>query len=352
MNIIVAIDIKNGIGKNGKIPWNYPSDLQHFRKLTLKNTVLMGRKTWDSLPITVKPLPLRLNIVLTRDKEYKFPQNVIVIHDFDSIPWDKIQGKLFVIGGQDIYKYALKKCNRIYCTKIYNDYNCDRFFPEFLDEFELEKTIDSSIDLDFFIYKRKRYSFQEYKYLDLVNRIFRTGKVKSDRTNTGTLSIFGEKLEFSLENNTIPLLTTKRVFWRGIVEELLWFISGNTNSNTLREKKIHIWDANGSTEFLKKRGLNYSQGDLGPVYGFQWRHFGANYKSCTDNYNNKGIDQLENVIETIKTNPNSRRIILSAWNPIDLDKMALPPCHILVQFNVVGEKLNCQMYQRSADVGL
>lgn len=352
MNIIVAIDIKNGIGKNGKIPWNYPLDLQHFRKLTLHNTVLMGRKTWDSLPLTVKPLPWRLNIVLTRNKKLKFPKQVLVIHDFKLIPWNKIKGKLFIIGGQDIYKHTLKQCNRIYCTKIYNDYNCDRFFPEFLNDFELEKTINSEKNLDFFVFKRKHSSLEEYKYLNLVNRIFRTGKVKSDRTGTGTLSIFGEKLEFSLENNTIPLLTTKRIFWRGIVEELLWFISGNTNSNTLRDRNVHIWDANGSTEFLKKRGLNYSQGDLGPVYGFQWRHFGAQYKTCNDNYNNQGIDQLSNVIETIKTNPTSRRIILSAWNPCDLDKMALPPCHILVQFNVVDKKLNCQMYQRSADVGL
>ena len=348
MNIIVATDINNGIGKNGKIPWNYPTDLQHFRKLTIHNTVLMGRKTWDSLPI--KPLSWRLNIVLTRNKKLKFPKQVIVIHDFESIPWDKIQGKLFIIGGQDIYKYALKQCNRIYYTKIYTDYKCDRFFPEFLNDFELEKTINSEKDLDFFIFKRKSSLFQEYQYLNLVNRIFTFGKVKSDRTNTGTLSIFGEKLEFSLENNTIPLLTTKRVFWRGIVEELLWFISGNTNSNTLRQKNVHIWDANGSVQFLKKRGLNYNQGDLGPVYGFQWRHFGANYKTCNDNY--QGIDQLANIIETIKTNPNSRRIILSAWNPSDLDKMALPPCHILAQFNVTDKKLNCQMYQRSADVGL
>ena len=250
MNIIVALDINNGIGKNGKIPWNYPIDLQNFRKITIHNTVLMGRKTWDSLPITVKPLAFRLNIVLTRNKKLKFSKQVIVIHDFESIPWDKIQGKLFIIGGQDIYKHALEQCDRIYCTKIYNDYNCDRFFPEFLNNFELEKTINSEKDLDFFIFKRKRKSFEEYKYLNLVNRIFRKGKVKSDRTGTGTLSIFGEKLEFSLENNTIPLLNTKRIFWRGIVEELLWFISGNTNSNTLRDKNVHIWDANGSIEFL------------------------------------------------------------------------------------------------------
>ena len=129
-------------------------------------------------------------------------------------------------------------------------------------------------------------------------------------------------------------------------------ISGDTNSNTLKQKKVHIWDANGSIEFLKNRGIVRQQGDLGPVYGFQWRHFGADYKTCNDNYTNQGVDQLAKIINLIKTDPDSRRIILSAWNPVDLDKMALPPCHILVQFNVVGNKLNCQMYQRSADVGL
>ena len=352
MNIIVACDLNNGIGKNGILPWNYPIDLKYFKTITLSNTVLMGRKTWDSLPVKFRPLPNRLNIVMTRNKNLEFPKEVIVINDFQSIPWDKIKGKLFIIGGASIYNLALKDCTRIYFTKIYKNYNCDKFFPNFLDKFELEKTINSTTDLDFLIFKRKSIHFEEYQYLDLVRRVLLYGKVKSDRTGIGTLSIFGEKIEFSLENNTMPLLTTKRVFWRGIVEELLWFINGDTNSNTLKQKKVHIWDANGSTEFLKNRGLNYNQGDLGPVYGFQWRHFGADYKTCNDNYTNQGVDQLAKIINLIKTEPDSRRIILSAWNPVDLDKMVLPPCHILVQFNVVGKKLNCQMYQRSADVGL
>lgn len=123
-------------------------------------------------------------------------------------------------------------------------------------------------------------------------------------------------MRFSLKNDTLPLLTTKRVFWRGVVEELLWFIAGSTNGLLLRDKDVHIWDGNGSKEFLEKRGLGHRQeGDLGPVYGFQWRHFGAEYKDCHTDYKGKGVDQLQQVIKTIKENPTDRRIILSAWNP-------------------------------------
>ncbi|XP_066137782.1 thymidylate synthase isoform X4 [Euwallacea fornicatus] len=153
--------------------------------------------------------------------------------------------------------------------------------------------------------------------------------------------------------NSFPLLTTKRVFWRAVVEELLWFIRGSTNAFELQEKGIHIWDANSTREFLDSIGLNdRKEGDLGPIYGFQWRHFGAEYKGMHADYRNKGIDQLAHVINTIKTNPSDRRIIMCAWNPVDLPDMALPPCHCLVQFYVANGELSCQLYQRSADMGL
>lgn len=153
---------------------------------------------------------------------------------------------------------------------------------------------------------------------------------------------------------TIPVLTTKRVFWRAVAEELLWFISGSTDSKELEAKNIKIWHDNGTREFLNQRGLtDREEGDLGPIYGFQWRHFGAKYKTCHDNYTNQGIDQLANVIETLKTNPFDRRIIISAWNPMDLDKMVLPPCHCFTQFFVNSKmELSCLLYQRSADMGL
>ncbi len=151
-----------------------------------------------------------------------------------------------------------------------------------------------------------------------------------------------------------PLLTTKKVFFKGVVEELLWFIKGSTDSNLLSEKGVKIWDVNGSREYLSSIGLpEREQGDLGPVYGFQWRHFGAEYKDKNSNYENQGIDQLSWVINQIRTNPSSRRIIINSWNVKDIPKMALPPCHVMCQFIITSDnKLNCILYQRSADVGL
>ncbi|PKY14102.1 thymidylate synthase [Rhizophagus irregularis] len=196
---------------------------------------------------------------------------------------------------------------------------------------------------------------EELQYLDLIRRIIEYGEHRKDRTGTGTLSIFAPpQLGFSLRDNILPLLTTKRVFTRAIIEELLWFIKGNTNSKHLTEKGIHIWDGNGSREYLDKIGLSHrKEGDLGPVYGFQWRHFGAEYIDCDTDYTGKGVDQLQEVIDIIKNTPNDRRIILSAWNPADLKKMALPPCHMFCQFYVSNTKrLSCLLYQRSCDVGL
>ena len=170
----------------------------------------------------------------------------------------------------------------------------------------------------------------------------------------------------------LPLLTTKRVFLRAVVAELLWFISGKTSSIPLSEAGIKIWDGNGSREFLDNSGLSHREvGDLGPVYGFQWRHFGADYVDAKADYTGKGVDQLAEVIDKLKNKPYDRRIILSAWNPADLKKMALPPCHMFAQFyvsfpqsstdsknNSNGEQkrlrgvLSCQLYQRSCDIGL
>lgn len=193
---------------------------------------------------------------------------------------------------------------------------------------------------------------EEYQYLEAIQKIISEGTLKSNRTGIDTKAIFGMQQRYSLKD-TFPLLTTKRVFWRGILEELLWFIRGSTNAKELSEKNVHIWDANGSREFLDGRGLQHLQeGDLGPVYGFQWRHFGAEYTTMTDDYTNKGVDQLKGVIEKIRNNPTDRTIIMCAWNPKDIPRMALPPCHCLVQFFVADGKLSCQLYQRSADMGL
>lgn len=206
---------------------------------------------------------------------------------------------------------------------------------------------------NFFCLLRKKTMHQEQGYLDLVRDVLENGEPRDDRTGVGTIAKFGASLRFDLRNE-FPLLTTKKVFWKGVVEELLWMISGSTNANVLSAKGVKIWDANGSRGYLDKIGLTHREvGDLGPVYGYQFRHFGAKYIDMHADYAGQGVDQLQKLIDTIRTNPTDRRMILSAWNPADLPGMALPACHMFAQFYVNNNKeLNCQMYQRSCDLGL
>lgn len=186
----------------------------------------------------------------------------------------------------------------------------------------------------------------EKAYLELLKKVYTSGNLKDDRTNVGTLSCFGERLTFSLENNTLPLLTTKKMFVKGIIEELLMFLRGCTDTTTLSNQGIKIWEGNTSRDFLDSRNLNHLPvGSLGKGYSFQWRNFGG-----TDD--SPGFDQVANLIEQIKTNPNSRRLIISAWNPLQSKEMALEPCHVLYQFYVNNGELSCHLYQRSADLFL
>ena len=196
---------------------------------------------------------------------------------------------------------------------------------------------------------------EEYQYLDLISDILEEGSLEEGR-NGLTKSIFGAAMHFSLENGTIPLLTTKRVAWKTCLKELLWFIKGDTNNENLQKEGVTIWNGNASREFLDSRGLTeLRENDLGPVYGHQWRHFNAPYTTCDENYEGQGVDQLAQIIKCLKDplQRTSRRMVMCAWNPCQLDEMALPPCHILAQFNVTaGNKLSCCMFQRSGDVGL
>jgi len=183
----------------------------------------------------------------------------------------------------------------------------------------------------------------ESKYLELLSNILDNGEKKSDRTGVGTLSVFGTNLKFSLENNTLPLLTTKKMAIKSIVEELLFFIRGDTDSKLLEQKGVNIWKGNTSREFLDKRGLfSYKEGEMGPMYGAQWRDFSR----CDGQ---KGVDQLEQSLHLLKNDPNSRRILISAYNPNVSNLCVLDPCHLLIQFNVSGNNLSCQWYQRSVD---
>jgi thymidylate synthase len=194
-------------------------------------------------------------------------------------------------------------------------------------------------------------------YLDALDDVLEWGEEKSDRTGVGTKSIFGYQMRFDLTQG-FPAVTTKKLAWKSVVGELLWFLEGSMNERRLAEitygkdrseltEKRTIWTDNAENQ---GKALGYSDGMLGPVYGFQWRNFGGEIYNSAPHL--KGTDQIEWLINEIKTNPDSRRLILSAWNPNQIDKMALPPCHTLAQFYVSNGKLSCQMYQRSADLFL
>ena len=196
---------------------------------------------------------------------------------------------------------------------------------------------------------------EEQQYLDLIQNIISNGTLESGR-NGNTYAIFGNSMRFSLQNGKIPILTTKKVAWKTCLKELLWFIKGSTNNDKLVEQGVHIWDGNASRNFLDNYGFTERrEGDLGPIYGHQWRHFNAAYRDCDTDYSGQGVDQLQYIIDHLK-NPatrNSRRLVMSAWNPCQLDEMALPPCHIMCQFNVHGgNKLSCALFQRSNDEAL
>ena len=186
-------------------------------------------------------------------------------------------------------------------------------------------------------------------YLDLLRHVRQTGEVRKDRTGVGTLGIFGAQLRFDLAEG-FPLVTTKKVHTKSIIQELLWFLAGRTDNAWLTERGVTIWNEWATAEQCAKFGRD--EGDLGPVYGHQWRNFGAT-KKPDGTYNSDGVDQIKLLVEQLKKNPASRRHLITGWNPLEADKVALPPCHTLYQFHVsTDNRLSCQLYQRSADLFL
>ena len=198
----------------------------------------------------------------------------------------------------------------------------------------------------------------EMKYLNLIRNVLKFGEKRTGR-NGDTISYFGQQMRFDLTDDKIPILTTKKMAWKTCLKELLWFIKGDTNNKTLKEQNVRIWNGNSTRAFLDSRGLTSNEeDDLGPIYGFQWNNFNGTYVSH-DNYKNDGINQLDYVINALNNtsdvgeNRYSRRLIVSAWNPCQLNQMALPPCHVMFQFYVNNnDELSCHLYQRSGDVGL
>ena len=392
INLILATDNNSGIGKNNKIPWYLKNDIKYFKEITSKgdkNAVIMGRNTWDSIPKSYKPLKNRLNIVLSKNvDELEYGKDVIVKRsNEDAITFceeNKIN-TVWIIGGKTLYEYFLneKKFDYMYITKIYQDFECDKKIDN-LNEILSENVLigntniksENNILHQYFIYgnsekiqisKLHQVIFSEnmkfdkhpdISYLKLIEDILENGSNRQTR-NGETISLFGSKIEMNLKNG-FPLLTSKKVFWRGILHELLWFINADTNSKNLEEKKVNIWKGNTENSYLEKLDLPYEDGIGGPIYGWQWRKFNQQYeyknKNTGDleiiNGSENGFDQLQFIINEIKENPNSRRLFMSAWNPVQMGKMCLPPCHVSYQFYVGKDGLSCQMYQRSADVFL
>ena len=409
--LVVASTQRGGIGLANDLPWSrqLPGDLRRFRLLTSTtatpppphseeksssappiNAVVMGRRTWESIPAHLRPLKGRLNVLITAVEAARVKQDTAGLHNvliasslphaltlLSSPPYSSTVASVFLIGGASLIKEALAcpELRAIHLTLVLKDFDCDTFIPPIaaVPAFSLthvgQVQFENEIPYQFLTYQRSTPpatapttpslsaaspsgNAEEQQYLDLVRRVIDNGARKGDRTGTGTLSVFGAQLRFDL-SRSFPLLTTKRVFWRGVVEELLWLVRGCTDSQQLAAKKVHIWDDNGSRAFLDRLGFHQREvGDLGPVYGHQWRHFGARYVDCHTDYTGQGVDQLAGLIHTIKTNPNDRRLLMSAWNPVDLPLMALPPCHVLAQFYVSDQRLSCQLYQRSCDLGL
>lgn len=270
-------------------------------------------------------------------------------------------------------------------TNIYDRYECDTYFPnpslyDFTlgpEEEQSRKFHDetSKVLIQWVSYMRQVGNQEELQYLNLIKKILAEGVQKEDRTGTGTKSIFGHMMKFDLSHGSFPLLTTKKVYFKGVVEELLWMLRGSTDAKELAAKGVKIWNDNSSRDALTKLGYFVIEnletelpdcaddeskkgarleGDCGPIYGFQWRFYGAQYIDCKTDYKSprQGFDQIAWLVNEIRTNPNSRRLVLNAWNPCDMDKMVLPPCHMSAVFDVTDGFLNCAMTQRSVDVGL
>lgn len=328
MKLIAAV-AKNGIiGINNKLPWKLPSDLIFFKEITDGQKLIAGYSTYTTLPF------LHGRDVILDDGSWTSDDNVIII------------------GGGATYQHYMGIAKHLYITHIDQCYDGDVKFPIIPNnQYEIisKSTPINDNDITYQITEYIRIH-EEMQYLNAIQHIIDYGDDRGTRGHA-TKSISGLQMKFSLTNQ-FPLLTSKKMFWRGIVEELLWFIRGETDVKILQDKNIHIWDGNVGREYLDSKGLiSYCDTDPGPIYGHSFRHYGDKYIGCNGNY--VGIDQLRNAIELIIRRPYSRKIIIDLWNPCCINDMSLPPCHILYQFIVTSDnKINLVLSMRSGDMGL
>ena len=382
---IFARDFTNGgIGFKNSLPWNFNEDMNHFRNITMNNTdnkeniVIMGRNTWESIK---NPLPKRINIVVT--SRLSLGEGIHTASSLDeALKLAMTFGKgrlIFVIGGTQLLKESFKHpyLESIYETSVviyphvkYDVYFNDKIPSNFdnVHRYESNESKGNCVSILTFNKFNKIIKSPEQSYINLVKEILDNGEERGDRTGTGTLSIFGSQIVFDIKDQ-FPLLTTKTVGLKTVFEELIWMLRGQTNNNTLKRKKVGIWTKNSEDHHKKmiQNGVAHVEGDLGPIYGYQWRSFGGDYKPihlCHENENEierledkhhigEGFDQIKFVIEEIKKNPESRRILFSGWNPQVLNDVCLPSCHFACQFYTSQKKyLHCKLSMRSNDIFL
>lgn len=387
INLIIAVDKFYGFAKKNSIPWRIREDSLYFSDVTKrnytkkKNAIIMGKNTWKTLPDQFRGLNERINIVvsstmtqneLLNDNVTKTEAHLVNNLDQGIELCNKLEtGKIFIGGGENIYKEALTKniIDEIFITQVDKDYDCDKFIPthlitEILSDFEShtvkkftvrDENLNDTVQITVSKYYRKGQNIntcneEENEYLKFIGNILDTGHFRSTR-NGKTWSKFVKHLEFDLSKG-FPLLTTKKMFFKGIFEELLFFIHGKTNTKLLSEKGVKIWEPNTTRQFLDANGLNtYEEHDMGPMYGYNWLHYGAKYEGMNADYTNRGFNQLEYCINTLKKDLYSRRILMTTYNPAQAKEGCLFPCHgVTIIFNVEGENiLSCLMVQRSAD---
>lgn len=366
---IVSFCKNRGIGFRNEIPWDMSTDLVQLENLTKGHIVVMGYSTYSTLlTVSGRLCDGRTHVVVTPND---VPEATGVI--FSSVTnIDKVLAKLtgccvvetdvFVIGGEKIYEHFMNKFEYLYVTYLDRLFDFHEKFPEIDESFELVKFSNHGIDPESgCVVHRLEYQKTDgvnkvdREYTELCKRVLKNNEGKrNDRTGTGTFSIFGDQIRFDI-SKSIPILTTKRIPWKSCIEELLWFLRGDTDANILKGKGVNIWNGNSSKEAQSRVGLDHlREGDCGANYSFQWRYFGQEYISCETPYKKKTkYDQIQNIIHLLKTDPHSRRIFMSSWNPMDLDNTVLPPCHVSAQFYVSNDGLlSCHMYQRSCDVFL
>jgi thymidylate synthase len=405
-NFVLCTDINGGISKDEIIPWNIKEDTIYFKDVVTRkidgkpNVIICGNKTFQQMGSFKNHLTIVLSRNSTSDND-----NVKIMASVNDVLTYLVEnkskyGKIFVCGGKKVYNNFFELCYQtpnnfhgvIYASMINKNYECDNhishdFLCTITQQMVDYKHIHNhhnkfNYGVDLYLYDSHNNTYvvvsflkpfvinnntnnvltkynnhHEIKYLELIERIldqpFKVGR------NGKTKSLFGEILKFDLKYNKFPLLTTKRVYFKGVFEELMFFIRGDTNSKHLSEKDVKIWEPNTTKEFIHNCGLNYEEGDMGPMYGFQWLHYNADYHGMHHEYTGKGFNQIEYVINELKTNPTSRRIIMTTYNPIQAKEGVLFPCHgISIIFNAEQDLfdttgntyfLNIMQTQRSCD---